>query len=78
MLSNPESISFKPAPGKFNFQIEAFSSLYEALEEGLFIVDTNFTIIYLNQKAVANSKEAHGITYKVGDHIVYSLPHDRH
>ena len=48
------------------------------MEEGLFIVDTNFTIIYLNKKALAISKKAHGISYKVGDPIIYSLPQNRH
>jgi len=54
-----------------------FFTLLNNIDEGCFMLDTEFTIRYVNQHANNISNSTYEITYTVGDNLLTSAPADR-
>ncbi|RYZ18135.1 MAG: PAS domain S-box protein, partial [Chitinophagaceae bacterium] len=54
-----------------------FFSLLSNIDEGCFMLNTDFTILYVNQHANNISLNTYEITYAVGDNLLASAPAER-
>ncbi|HEY0067548.1 MAG TPA: PAS domain S-box protein [Flavisolibacter sp.] len=69
--------SLRPSAG-FPASLEPFKALYEAMEEGVLMLDRKFNIIYFNKKAARLVKDASLYTCHEGANIMHMLPEELH
>lgn len=55
----------------------SFYTLLNNIDEGCFVLDAEFNVLYLNQYANEISQRTYEISYKTGDNLLSLAPHDR-
>jgi PAS domain S-box-containing protein len=60
-----------------SFLQHSFYALLESSDDGCFIVDTSFNIIFLNEQANKFSQRTYNVCYQLGDNLLWPAPENR-